>query len=373
MIAASIAVAVSAIGIAQAVAAWLVVRRFAARLGTRPGLATVPVTILKPLHGDEPLLEQALSTVCAQDYPTWQVVFGVQDPTDTALPVVRRLQARYPNCDIAVVVDPTPHGPNRKVANLINMLPAAKHDVLVIADSDVHAAPDWLQRLVAALQAPGVGLATTIYTGLPAREGTVPALGALQINHYFLPGALLARALGRQDCLGATMMLRRDTLNRVGGLQALVNHLADDNVLGRLVQRLGLTVALADTIPATTVPETTLRALWRHELRWARTIGALAPLPFAASVLQYPIAWAALAVLLAGACPLFLAWFALAWALRALAARETDNALALANRSPLWLLPLRELMSVAVMAASYAGRRVDWRGHTLEAEGFDPR
>ena len=374
MIAAFIAVAVSAIGIAQAVAAWLVVRRFAARLGTKPSPVTTPVTILKPLHGDEPLLEQALSTVCAQDYPTWQVVFGVQDPTDTALPVVRRLQARYPNCDIAVVVDPTPHGPNRKVANLINMLPAAKHDVLVIADSDVHAAPDWLQRLVAAIQAPGTGLATTIYTGLPAaREGTVPALGALQINHYFLPGALLARALGRQDCLGATMMLRRDTLNRIGGLQALVNHLADDNVLGRLVQRLGLTVALADTIPATTVPETTLAALWRHELRWARTIRALAPLPFAASVLQYPIAWAALAVLLAGAAPLFLAWFALAWALRALAARETDNALALANRSPLWLLPLRELMSVAVMAASYAGRRVDWRGHTLEAEGFDPR
>jgi len=203
MIAASIAVAVSAIGIAQAVAAWLVVRPFAARLGAGPGSETVPVTILKPLHGDEPLLEQALSTVCAQDYPTWQVVFGVQDPTDTALPVVRRLQARYPNCDIAVVVDPTPHGPNRKVANLINMLPAAKHDVLVIADSDVHAAPDWLQRLVAAIQAPGTGLAMTIYTGLPAREGTVPALGALQINHYFLPGALLARALGRQDCLGA--------------------------------------------------------------------------------------------------------------------------------------------------------------------------
>ena len=103
-------------------------------------------------------------------------------------------------------------------------------------------------------------------------EGAVAALGAMQINHYFLPGALLARAMGRQDCLGATMMLRRETLERIGGFAALVDHLADDNVLGRLVQRLGLTVALADTVPATTVPETTLRALWRHELRWARTI-----------------------------------------------------------------------------------------------------
>ena len=131
-------------------------------------MVVTPVTVLKPLHGDEPLLEEALASVCRQDYPTWQVVFGVQDPADTALPVVRRLQARFPDCDIAVVVDPTTHGRNRKVANLINMLPAAKHDVLVIADSDVHVAPDWLRRLVAALEAPGVGLVTTIYTGLPA-------------------------------------------------------------------------------------------------------------------------------------------------------------------------------------------------------------
>ncbi len=120
-------------------------------------------------------------------------------------------------------------------------------------------------------------------------EGAVGALGATQINHYFLPGALLARAMGRQDCLGATMMLRRQTLDRIGGFAALVNHLADDNVLGRLVQRLGLTVHLADTVPATTVGEATLGALWRHELRWARTIRALVPAQFAASALQYPV------------------------------------------------------------------------------------
>ena len=126
-----------------------------------------PVTVLKPLHGDEPLLEEALTSVCRQVYPALQVVFGVQDAADTALPVVRRLQARFPDCDIAVVVDPRGHGPNRKVANLINMLPAAKHDVLVIADADMHVAPDWLHRLVAALEEPGVGLVTTVYTGVP--------------------------------------------------------------------------------------------------------------------------------------------------------------------------------------------------------------
>ena len=119
--------------------------------------------------------------------------------------------------------------------------------------------------------------------------------------------------------------------------------------------------------------ETSLAALWRHELRWARTIRALEPAAFAASILQYPIAWAALALLLAGVAPWSLAWFALAWAVRAALARGVDRGLGLANRSPLWLLPVRELMSVAVVAASFLGSRVDWRGHTMRAEGFDPR
>ena len=371
MIAAWIAAGLSVIGLLQAIVGGFLVRRFARQPRPEPAAAP-PITVLKPLHGDEPMLEAALASVCQQNYPAWQVVFGVGDAADTALPVVRRLQARFPDCDIAIVADPTEHGPNRKVGNLINMLPAAKHDVLVIADSDLHAAADWLRRLASASEPTGVGVVTTVYTGLPAL-GAVGVLGALQINHYFLPGALLARALGRQDCLGATMMLRRQTLERIGGFSALVDHLADDNVLGRLVQRLGLTVALADTVPSTTVAEATLRDLWRHELRWARTIRALVPAQFAASVLQYPLVWAALAALLSGAALWSLAWFAVVWTVRAVVARSSNQALDLASRSPLWLLPLRELMSVAVMAASYAGRQVDWRGHTLQAEGFDPR
>jgi ceramide glucosyltransferase len=204
----------------------------------------------------------------------------------------------------------------------------------------------------------------------------------MQINQCFLPGALLARAMGRQDCLGATMALRRETLERIGGFQALVNHLADDNVLGRLVQRLGLTVRLADTVPATTVPEATFAALWRHELRWARTIRTLVPVQFAASVLQYPLAWAALAILLAWGTVWSVAWFAVVWLIRALAAWGVERMLALAFHSPVWLLPLRELMSVAVVVASYAGRDVDWRGERLQAdtpviaaprEGLNPR
>lgn len=381
---AGLAAVLSGIGLGQAFAGYLAVLRFVR--GARPPELRdpPPITVLKPLHGDEPLLESALISLCTQDYPApWQVVFGVGRPGDSALPVVRRLQARFPGRDLAVVVDPTVHGPNRKVGNLMNLLPAAKHAVLVIADSDVHVAPDWLRRLATALAQPYVGLVTTIYTGLPASR--IGALGAMAINHYFLPGALLARVMGRQDCLGASMMLRRETLARVGGFAALVTHLADDNVLGRLVQRLGLKVALADTVPATTVSETTLGALWQHELRWARTIRALEPVQFAASALQYPLVWAACAVVSSGGALWSFAWFGLAWMARALAALGVDRTLGLAvglgpdhgpglaKRSPLWLLPVRELMSAGVMIASYAGRRVDWRGHTMQAEGFKPR
>ncbi len=342
-------------GVVQAVAGWWAVRRFRAaatpRLGARPG-----VTVLKPLHGDEPLLEQALASVCAQDYPLFQVVFGVQSPADPALAVVARLQRRFPACDIAVVVDAAGHGMNRKVGNLMNMIAAARHDVLVISDSDVHCLPDFLGHVVDTLAQPGTGLVTTLYTGLPARGALAARLGASWISHTFLPGAILARRLGRQDCLGATMALRRETLHDVGGFAALVDHLADDHVLGRLVQAAGLAVRLAPTVPATTVPETELPALLRHELRWARTLRALVPVPFA---LSGGAGWA-------------LALFLTAWAARGATARGIDRALCLppAARASVWLLPLRDLMSVVVMVASYGGNRVEWRGHVLRARAI---
>jgi len=354
-------------GLIQGVLGLRALRRFSLEPVVQPATRP-PVTVLKPLFGDEPLLEIALTSFCIQTYPDYQIVFGVQDPADPALAVIGRLRALFPERDIGVVVDPTPHGANRKVANLINMLPAAKHDVLVIADADLHAPPSYLERIVAALQAPGAGLVTTLYTGFPGVPGLPARLGASQINHVFLPGVLLARAMGRQDCLGATMALTRDTLGRIGGLPALAPHLADDNMLGRLVRGQGLRIALARTVPATTVPEASLAALWRHELRWARTIRALVPVQFALSSLQYPLVWAlaslALSRLDEGTVILFIG----AWALRAALVRAIDRALGLARTLPVWLLPVREVLSFLVLLAGFAGNRVEWRGQMARAD-----
>ena len=362
------AAGLTAAGLAQSSAGWLAVERFSRRAAVVPSRRP-PVTILKPLHGDEPLLEEALASFCAQDYPEFQIVFGLQDPADPALAVLARLRQRFPALDMAVVVDPTPHGVNRKVANLINMAPRIRHGVLVIADSDIHAAPGYLTQLVGSLMAPGVGLATTLYAGLPFGQTLTARLGAEQITHACLPGALRARGLGRQDCLGASMALRRETLDSIGGLPALANHLADDAVLGRLVKARGLSVALAATVPATTVAEARLPELFEHELRWARTIQSLEAVGFVMSCVQYPLFWSALAVGLSGGAGWTWLAFALAWLVRGAAGRGIDRALGLGRSAGLWCLPFRDLMSIAVMLASYRTDRVAWRGQVLRTKG----
>ncbi len=352
-------------GFVQAATGWEAVRRFRGKSpasGARP-----PITVLKPLHGDEPLLEQALASFCAQDYPLFQIVFGVQSVNDTALAVVERLRLRFPQLDMELVVDPTQHGTNRKIANLINMFPFVRHNLLVVSDSDMHAAPGYLASVADALSAPGTGLVTTLYTGLPAKAGLTGQLGAAYITQNFAAGALMARGLGRQDCMGATMALTRETLMRVGGFPALSPFVADDAVLGAKVRALGKTVALAHSVPATTVGELTLTALFRHELRWARTIRAVEPAGFALSAIQFPAFWALLTFVMSGGA----AWAAWLW-LAAVFCRGTfghsiERSMGGA-RTPFWLPALRDVFSVAVLLTAYMGAEVAWRGHRLRTD-----
>jgi ceramide glucosyltransferase len=357
-------------------AGWIAVARFAARPATAP-VEYPAVTILRPLYGAEPLLEEALASCCTQVYPEFQLVFGLHDEGDPALAAVHRLQARFPDCDIAVVIDPALHGSNRKVSNLLNMLKAARHDVLVISDSDLHLPPNYLERLVAELEKPGTGLVTSVYLGLPPAElGWLARLGAMQITHNFLPGVLLSRALGREDCLGSTAMLRRSTLAQTGGLGALASILAEDNVLGQRVRNLGLSIGLADIVVPATVPEASLRALWHHEIRWTRTIRASAPLALLASSVQYPLFWALMACVLSGGAPWSLVFFGAAWVVRAVSAAGIDGVLhrCLGRRAPvmpMWLLPVRDVLSVVEIAACYQVEDVIWRGHRMDATGVE--
>ncbi len=361
-----VATAMAVAGSVQACAAARLVRQFSHQTTADPAAtASPPATLLKPLHGDEPMLEEALATFFAQDYPGLQIVFGVQRSDDAAIRVVERLRARFPEVDATLVIDSTRHGPNRKVDNLINMRPFAKHALLVISDADIHADPGMIRSVLAPLRDPSIGLATTLYTGLPASRRLTRLLGAAQINQAFLPGALLGRAMGREDCLGAVMALSAGTLDAIGGFPALSPHLADDAVLGRKVRGLGLHVALARSVPATSVIENNFAELFSHELRWGRTVRSQAPVGYPMSIVQAPIAWALLAAIASGLSAVSLGLLAAVWTLRHLLGSDTERRLCGRSLTPFWVAPLRDLLSVAVIVISHASGRVAWRGQRL--------
>jgi ceramide glucosyltransferase len=355
--------AASVAGSIYLLCAGFVTRRFAARAPQRAAESPA-VSILKPLCGEDARLYDNLDALCRQNYPAWQVVFGVQDPRDAAIPVVRRLIAAHPQADLVLVVEPARRDGNLKVANLQNMLPAARHEVIVIADSDMHVRPDYLAQVTAPLADPATGLVTCLYRGV-STGGLWSQLACLNINHGFLPQALVAQALGeRNGCFGATIALRRDTLDAAGGFAAIADALADDHALGAAVRRLGRKIVLSPFIVDDVVAEPSLAALFRHELRWSRTIRAVAPAGFAGSVLTQPMALALLALALGVLPQPALAALALALASRSVMVRLIDRALRL-PATPLWLMPARDLLSFVVFIATFLSRTVAWRDRTF--------
>lgn len=323
------------------------------------------VSLLKPLHGQEPLLEEALETCFQLDYPDYELVFGVHCANDPALDVVRKLQKRYPAQNVSVIINSSEHGLNRKVSNLINLYPACQHDILVIADSDIHVERLYLKQIVSTLEQPDTALVTTLYAGLPADRRIVRVFGAFSINANFLSGVMMSRLMGRQDCLGATMALTRQTVGQIGGFAALVNHVADDAILGHLVRRQGGTIRLAPTLCLTTVTEERFRDLVAHELRWGRTVRSIEPVGYGFSALQLPLFWASLAVLCTPGSGLIWSLFGIGWLFRSLTSWQIGRLTKCPLPGILPLLVVRDWLSSAIMVGSARGSRVAWRGRTV--------
>ena len=326
-----------------------------------------PISIFKPLHGAEPGLYENLRSFVEQDYPTPQIVLGTNDRNDTALPVARVLIRDTPSADIALVTDAPISGSNLKVANLENMLPAARHDILVISDSDMRVDRRYLGAIAAPLHDPSVGLVTCLYRG-EATGGTWSDLGALHINFGFLPSALVAAALGiGRGCFGATIALRRDTFERIGGFTRVRDELADDYRIGEAVRQLGLAVVLSRYLVEARVTEPSFAGLWRHELRWARTVRTITPAGFAGSILTHSVAIAALGAVTTGFGLTAAIFLVITLVLRWAAAGAIAGALKLPT-AKLWLLPVRDALSFAVFVASFFGRRVIWRDRFFHVE-----
>jgi ceramide glucosyltransferase len=325
------------------------------------------VSVMKPLHGAEPGLYENLRSFAEQEYPAIQTVLGVNDPAASALPAARALISDLPCRDITLVVDKRANGSNRKVANLENMFEAARHDFLVLADSDMRVGRDYLAAVTAPLHDPGTGAVTCLYKGV-STGGKWSELGALHINFGFLPSALVAESLGLGGgCFGATVALRREPLQRIGGFTRLRDELADHPPIGAETRALGLAVVLSPYIVEARVHEPSFASLWRHELRWARTVRAVTPFGFAGSVLAHPTAIAALVAAATGFGLTASIFLVISCALRWATARATAHALGLPPAKP-WLLPMRDALSFAVFVASFCGRTVFWRDQIFHVE-----
>jgi ceramide glucosyltransferase len=334
-----------------------------------PALANCPpVTILKPLHGNEPNLSANLASFCRQDYPApVQVVFGLSDPSDPAASVVRRLIADFPDRDLELVVNARRHGANAKVSNLINMQSAARHQTLVIADSDIVVPPDYLANAVASLVQPGVGLVTCLYRGAGTNR-LWSRLAAAAINYQFLPNVLVGLKLGlATPCFGSTIVLTKTTLTKLGGLQSVADQLADDYELGMAARHTGLGVVMAPFIVTHVCAERSFRELLLHDIRSARTIRAVDPFGFAGLVVTYALPLALIGFLLGGLTPA--AWVVVAaLACRFVLQAELHRLFQLGDgwsisSGNFWLGPMREVLSFVVFVASFFGRGVEWRGH----------
>src|ERR1700729_59032 len=253
--------------------------------------------------GGEPYLYENLRSFCLQRYPEFQIVFGVRDEHDPAVPVVQRLQAEFPRLPIDLIIDPAQHGSNRKVSNLINMLAHARHDVLTMADSDVRVRPDYLAAVTAPLRDPKVGLVTCIFRDVPTPQ-VWSRLGAMYVNEWFMPSVLLAWLFGHAAyASGQTLCMRRDTLRAIGGLDTIANHLAEDHQLGELVRAQGQRIALSRYLLRTARSEPSFALLTRHELRWMRTLQVLRPRSFRLLFLSFSLPLAVLGALLSAGEP----------------------------------------------------------------------
>ena len=349
-------------------------QRKAAGEGARPTWF-LPVSILKPLKGTDPEMYESLRGHCLQDYPEYEIIFGVNDPTDPSRHLVERLKSEFPQLSIRWMVCAKNLGANIKVSNLTQMLVEAKYDRVLVNDSDIRVPLDYLRRVMAPLADPQVGLVTCLYRGVPG--GTLGSrLESIGISTDFSAGVLAARTLegGIHFGLGSTLAFRRSDLAAIGGFEALVDYLADDYEIGRRMAKRGLRVRLSDVVVETYLPAYTLRQFVDHQLRWGRTVRDSRRWGYLGLVLTFGVPWALLSGLLSLSLSrgILAAWAPLVAVigLRVAVAMLVGWSVVRDRQllALLPLLPLRDVAALLVWIASLAGHTVVWRGDSFRVK-----
>ena len=323
-----------------------------------------PVSILKPLRGVDPEMYESFRSHCVQDYPEYEIIFGVNEADDPAVDAVHQLMREFPSCKIRLVICPQVLGTNRKTSNVTQMLQDARYDHILINDSDIFVTPDYLRRAMAPFGNPEVGMVTCPYRGIAANT-LGSKLESVGISTDFFAGVLSAWKIehGLHFALGSTLAMTRIALDAIGGLEPLVDHLADDFELGSRIAKAGFEVVLVDLVVETHLPAYSFRGFFEHQMRWARSTRDSRRAGYFGVLLTFGLPWAMIAVLLARGA--WWSWIVLAAAalLRGAVALQVAGVVRdSCIKRHLWLVPLRDLIAFWVWFASFTGHQVHWRG-----------
>jgi ceramide glucosyltransferase len=325
---------------------------------------TPAISILKPVHGLDCLLYHNLASFCQQDYPHYQVIFGVQDPQDSSITVIHQLIQDFPLIDIQLVVNQNISGANRKVSNLNNALANADYEVLVLADSDIWVEPNYLRRIVQPLKDPTVAIVTCPYRSVA--QNWLAAFEGLSLSTDFFPGVLVAQHLeGMTFALGATIVLRRQALDAIGGFKAIIDYLSDDFQIGYLAAQMGYRVVLSNCIVDHTMATTSLQQFIQHQLRWNRGVRVMRPWGYVGLIFTYGIVNSL--ILLALTRGSLLSWIILGitwilrlWMAQIIGIRHLRDPVA---QQYFWWIPMRDCVHFLLWIYSFLGNQVTWHGY----------
>lgn len=330
-----------------------------------PYPASPAVSIVKPVKGMDADSYDNFASFCSQQYSgEVQLVFAAASPDDAIIPIIRQLIDDFTHHDITLIINPALHGPNYKVSNLINAFPQVKYDIIIVCDSDVSVEPNYLQSVTSHFADHQTGLVTSLYRTSDV-HGIATALEATGFTTEMIPNVLIARQFeGLTFALGASMAVRRNALEAIGGFEALAGYLADDYQLGNKVHRAGWHIALDSCFVESVISPESLMAVLSRQLRWARTMRVSRPGGYLASGVTLPFPAALLASLLAPSPVVGVTAVALLYGVRLSVSLFFSRRFVRDGLFPtwLWLLPLRDMLAFFTWALSFLGNRVDWRG-----------
>jgi len=337
-----------------------------------PAAAEFPVSVLKPLKGCDPEMYEAFRSHCLQEYGApYEIIFGINDAQDEAIPFVRRLQAEFPQRAISLVTCSEVLGANRKVSNLAQMATHAQYAHVLVNDSDITVPADYLSRVMRWFADETIGMVTCLYRARPAK-GIWSRIESLGVLLDFMPGALTARIVeGRvRFGLGSTMAVSRAALEKIGGFETLVHYLADDYELANAIVKGGYQVVVPESVVETHVHDYNFREFWHHQLRWGRTVRSSRFGGYFGLVVTFGLFWAVVLAILSAGSTIALAALgvvlALRWILMVAYASALGDQYAGKNW---WLVPLRDLISPIVWLCSIGGSRIIWRGEEFRLRG----